>query len=431
MRSVDLFTDRVKSDREPQAPLAERMRPRTIDEVVGQQHLLRPGGPLRQAIESGNPPSMVFWGPPGSGKTTLAAVIAAHTHARMVWFSAVTGGVADVRRIIESAQNARSRGEKTILFVDEIHRFNKAQQDAFLPHVERGTVTLVGATTENPSFEINGALLSRLRVFILNPLTNDELGMLLEAALTDPERGLGGDTWQIDPEARTLLVESAGGDARRLLSALELAAEFVRAESGTANVIDKRTIAEVLGGRTHRYDKAGEEHYNLISALHKSLRGSDPDAAMYWLYRMLESGEDPLYVARRMIRFASEDVGLADPRALPLAIAARDAYVTLGSPEGDLALGQLAAYLALAPKDVRVYQAEKAIREAIASEPDLPVPLHLRNAPTKLMGAAGYGKGYRYPPTDPKGGAGQSYLPDELAGRRWLKREQSDPKNRL
>jgi putative ATPase len=409
----------MRADR--QAPLADRMRPRTVDDVVGQTHLLRAGAPLRQAIESGRPPSMVFWGPPGSGKTTLAAVIAAHTKARMVWFSAVTGGVSDVRKIIDAAQLALSRGERTILFVDEIHRFNKAQQDAFLPHVERGTVTLIGATTENPSFEINAALLSRMRVFILNVLNDADLGVLLDRALSDRERGLGEAGASIEPEARTLLLQSANGDARRLLSALELSVEFLRSKGQeTAGVIDKRTIAEVLGGRTHLYDKAGEEHYNLISALHKSLRGSDVNASLYWLYRMLESGEDPMYLARRLIRFASEDVGLADARALPLAIAAHDAYHALGSPEGDLALGHLVAYLAAAPKDVRVYKAEKAIKETLREMPDLPVPLHLRNAPTALMRAAGYAKDYRYPPDDAEGGKGQKYLPPELGSVRWI-----------
>ena len=405
------------------APLSNRMRPRRLDELVGQKHLLGAGCPLRAAIESGRPPSMILWGPPGSGKTSLAAVVAAHTDARMVHFSAVTGGIPEVRKVIESAQLARSRGERTILFVDEIHRFNKAQQDAFLPHVERGTITLIGATTENPSFEINAALNSRMRTFILNELDLEDLGLLLERALSDHECGLGAEGWTLHTDARALLVGNANGDARRLLTTLELAAEFTRARArgqAAERTIDREAVAAVLGGRTHRYDKDGEEHYNLISALHKSLRGSDPDASLYWLYRILEAGEDPMFIARRLIRFASEDVGLADPQALILTVAARDAYHALGSPEGELALAQATAYLARAPKDVRVYKAEGALKELIDREPDLPVPLHLRNAPTALMKAAGYGKDYRYPPDDPARADGQSYLPQKLKGSRWL-----------
>jgi len=366
---------------------------------------------------------MILWGPPGSGKTSLAAVIAAHTEARMVNFSAVTGGIPEVRKIIETARLARSRGVRTILFVDEIHRFNKAQQDAFLPHVEQGTVTLIGATTENPSFEINAALNSRMRTFILRGLDTDDLTTLADRALVDSERGLGAEGFTLDPEARDLLVANADGDARRLYTTLELAAEFVRARGRgdtPEKKIDREAVAAVLGGRTHRYDKSGEEHYNLISALHKSLRGSDADAALYWLYRMLEAGEDPMFVARRLIRFASEDVGLADPQALILAVAARDAYHALGSPEGELALAQATAYLARAPKDVSVYKAEGALKEQIEREPYLPVPLHLRNAPTGLMKAAGYGKDYQYPPDAPKRAADQSYLPEEIAGTHWL-----------
>jgi putative ATPase len=369
---------------------------------------------------------MILWGPPGSGKTSLAAVIAAHTDARMIVFSAVTGGIPEVRRIIETAAQARAQGKRTILFVDEIHRFNKAQQDAFLPHVERGTITLIGATTENPSFEVNAALNSRLRTFILNPLGAEELRLLVTRALTDRERGLGEENWTFESDAESLLVEGSGGDARRLLASLELAAEYVRArtpDTPAAWTIDAETVAAVLGGRTHHYDKVGEEHYNLISALHKSLRGSDADAALYWLYRMLESGEDPMFIARRLIRFASEDVGLADSQALVVAVAAREAYHMLGSPEGELALAHAAAYLARAPKDVRVYRASGAIKEAIERDPDWPVPLHLRNAPTALMKAAGYGRDYRYPPEDPEQGRGQAYLPPELEGKRWLGQE--------
>ena len=431
---MDLFTDVTNVDSDVYAPLADRMRPRRLDDLVGQKHLLGPGCPLRVAIESGRPPSMILWGPPGSGKTSLAAVIAAHTDARMVNFSAVTGGIPEVRKIVETAQLARSRGARTILFVDEIHRFNKAQQDAFLPHVERGTITLIGATTENPSFEINAALNSRMRTFILNGLDAEDLGRLLERALEDTEHGLGSEGWELDTEARTLLIASADGDARRLLTTLELATEYVRARGRgevRGGTIDREAVAAVLGGRTHRYDKDGEEHYNLISALHKSLRGSDADASLYWLYRMLEAGEDPMFLARRLIRFASEDVGLADPQALVLAVAARDAYHALGSPEGELALAQATAYLARAPKDVRVYKAEGALKEQIEREPDLAVPLHLRNAPTGLMKAAGYGKDYRYPPDDPAGAEHQGYLPPEIAGKRWLGAEPGGPDERF
>jgi putative ATPase len=420
---MDLFAEAADVRRDIMHPLADRMRPRRIDEVVGQEHVIGPGRPLRVAIESGRPPSMVLWGPPGSGKTSLAAVIAAHTDARMVAFSAVTGGIPEVRRIIETAAQARAQGKRTILFVDEIHRFNSAQQDAFLPHVERGTITLIGATTENPSFEVNAALNSRLRTFILNPLGPDELRQLVGRALSDRERGLGDPGWQVATDAETLLVQGADGDARRLLATLELAAEYVRAKQGASGgsaTIDAESVAAVQGGRTHHYDKIGEEHYNLISALHKSLRGSDADAALYWLYRMLESGEDPMFIARRLIRFASEDVGLADSHALVVAVAAREAYHMLGSPEGELALAHATAYLARAPKDVSVYKASGAIKEQIARDPDWPVPLHLRNAPTALMKAAGYGRDYRYPPDDPAGAVRQTYLPPELEGTRWL-----------
>jgi len=397
------------------------MRPRTLDEVCGQRHLLGEGCALRAALEAGLPPSMILWGPPGSGKTSLAHVLAHHTKSRVLSFSAVTGGLADVRKVIAGAEALKSRGETTILFVDEIHRFNKAQQDAFLPHVERGTITLIGATTENPSFEVNSALLSRLRVFVLEPLSEADLETLLDRALNDPERGLGRRPPHLEGEARAVLVRSAHGDARRLLNTLELAYEGAAREAGRGTpVVHPRLLADLLGGRVHLYDKAGEEHYNLISALHKSLRGSDADAALYWLHRMLAAGEDPLYLVRRLIRFASEDVGLADPQALVLAVAARDAYHMLGSPEGELALAQLVVYLARAPKDVSVYRAAQRVREMIADAPDLPVPLHLRNAPTELMKELGYGQGYLYPPDGAPGAKQQSYLPEALKGTRWL-----------
>lgn len=415
---MDLFIDESQGAR-ARSPLADRMRPRQLDEICGQRHLLARGTALRAALEAGHPPSMILWGPPGSGKTTIAMALARHTKSRVVSFSAVTGGLADVRKVVAGAEALKSRGETTVLFVDEIHRFNKAQQDAFLPHVEKGTITLIGATTENPSFEVNAALLSRLRVFVLEPLSDRDLEMLLDRACSDVERGLGQRPPRFEENVRGLLVRSAHGDARKMLTTLELAHETALRDDESP-LISLRHLKDVLGGRVHLYDKSGEEHYNLISALHKSLRGSDADASLYWLYRMLASGEDPMYLLRRLIRFASEDVGLADPQALVLAVAARDAYHMLGSPEGELALAQLTVYLAKAPKDVSVYQASRHVRETIAEAPDLPVPLHLRNAPTELMHELGYGKGYRYPPDHADRAAHQTYLPDALAGRRWL-----------
>ncbi len=417
---MDLFVDEERGAH-ARTPLADRLRPRHLDEVCGQRHLLAKGTALRAALEAGVPPSMILWGPPGSGKTTIAMALARHTKSRMVAFSAVTGGLADVRKVIAGAEALRSRGETTILFIDEIHRFNKAQQDAFLPHVEKGTVTLIGATTENPSFEVNSALLSRTRVFVLEALSDRDLESLVDRALSDSERGLGGRPPQFEGDARGLLVRSAHGDARRLLTTLELAYEGALREAGEGvPVIRFKQLSDLLGGRVHLYDKSGEEHYNLISALHKSLRGSDADASLYWLHRMLASGEDPMYLVRRLIRFASEDVGLADPQALVVAVAARDAYHMLGSPEGELALAQLVVVLARAPKDVSIYRAVRRVQETIAEAPDLPVPLHLRNAPTELMKELGYGTGYQYPPDHADGARTQSYLPDALAGRRWL-----------
>ncbi|MEO6462194.1 MAG: replication-associated recombination protein A, partial [Candidatus Eisenbacteria bacterium] len=333
----------------PAAPLAERMRPRTLDEFVGQRHILAPGRALREAIERGAPGSMILWGPPGVGKTTLARLVAAHAQQEFVAFSGVSEGVPRIREITAQAESRRKAGRGTILFVDEIHRLNKAQQDAFLPHVERGTVTLIGATTENPSFEVNGALLSRARVFVLEALAGEDLAGLLARALADPERGLGGRGLTLDDDARALLAREADGDARRALNALEAAAEGL----AVGGRITFEGAKEALQKRFARYDKGGEEHFNLISAYHKALRGSDPDGALYWLARMIDGGEDPLYIARRTIRFAVEDVGLADPQALVVAIAARDAYQMLGSPEGDLALAQAAIYLAAAPKSNR------------------------------------------------------------------------------
>jgi len=392
-------------------PLAARMRPRALDELVGQRHLLAPGKPLREAIEKGNVGSMIFWGPPGTGKTTLARLIARYADREFVPFSAVTEGVPRVREIVAEANERLRMGRGTILFVDEIHRFNRAQQDAFLPSVEGGIVTLVGATTENPSFEINGALLSRMRVFVLEQLTTDDIAELLRRALADAERGLGSLGLRVDDDALALIAAEADGDARRALTVLEAAATHVGAGGGHVTVEEARGA---LQKRFARYDKSGEEHYNLISAYHKALRGSDPQGALYWLARMIEGGEDPMYIARRTVRFAAEDVGLADPQALQLAIAARDTYHFLGSPEGELALAEAAVYLATAPKSNRVYEAWKAAVALARESPAEPVPLHIRNAPTGLMKELGYGKGYQYAHAVPEAYIPQEYLPERL-----------------
>ncbi|HUU46222.1 MAG TPA: replication-associated recombination protein A [Acidobacteriota bacterium] len=407
---------------EPQSaePLPARMRPRTLDEFVGQTHLLGEGMPLRRAIENDNITSMIFWGPPGSGKTTLAKIISRMTGSDFIVFSAVLSGVKDVRAAVERAEKRRAfDGGRTILFVDEIHRFNKAQQDAFLPNVESGVLTLIGATTENPSFEINAALLSRMSVHVLHALTEDELRIVLRQALADAERGLGTDAPAVTDEVLALMGALANGDARRALSLLEAAAADVKRRGDQKQGITAELIRQIVQRKTELYDKSGEEHFNLISALHKSLRGSDPDAALYWLYRMLEGGEDPLYLARRMVRFASEDIGLADPRALSVALAAKDAYHFLGSPEGELALAEAAVYLACAPKSNAIYKAEKRVRDTIGSNPSLPAPLWIRNAVTSLMKKVGYGRGYRYPHDADDALVDQEYLPEQLAGQRF------------
>lgn len=394
------------------APLAARMRPRTLDEFVGQSKILAPGKPLRDAIERGTVGSLILWGPPGSGKTTLGNLVAHSTDREFVPFSAVTEGVPRVREIIAEAASRLEMGRGTILFVDEIHRFNRAQQDAFLPAVETGVVTLIGATTENPSFELNGALLSRARVVVLEPLSPDDIAVVLRRALVDTERGLG--TWSLTApeEALQWLAVESDGDARRALNILEAAAEH----AGKGATLTKDLLRDALQRRVARYDKSGEEHYNLISAYHKALRGSDPQGALYWLARMIDGGEDPLYIARRTIRFASEDVGLADPQALRVALAARDAYHMLGSPEGELALAEAAVYLATAPKSNRVYIAWGAALEAAREYPAEGVPLHIRNAPTGLMKELGYGKGYQYAHDVPEAYLPQRYLPDALEG---------------
>jgi putative ATPase len=376
---------------DPSAPLAERMRPRTLDDIVGQDALLAPGRPLREAIDRDRLRSIILWGPPGTGKTTLARVIANATRAHFIAFSAVLSGIKEIREVMAEAEQARRRsGGRTILFIDEIHRFNKAQQDAFLPRVESGDIVLIGATTENPSFEVNSALLSRSKVHVLKPLTPAAMVSILRRALLDPERGLGGQVTASD-EALAGIARYANGDARIALNMLEMAAAASRGQP-----IGVPLIADLAQNRALLYDKTGEEHYNLISALHKSMRNSDPDAAVYWLARMVESGEDPLYIARRLVRFASEDVGNADPQALALTVAAKDAVHFMGMPEGNNALAQAAIYLAIAPKSNAVYVAYNEAAEAAAQEVAEPVPLHLRNAPTKLMKALDYGKDYKY-----------------------------------
>jgi putative ATPase len=396
------------------APLAARMRPRTLAEFRGQDHLLGPGKAVRAMLDAGQPGSMILWGPPGSGKTTLARLIARQTGHAFVAFSAVTDGIGRVREIVrEAADRLRATGRRTILFCDEIHRFNKSQQDAFLPHVEAGTVILIGATTENPSFEVVRPLLSRAPVSVLNPLSPEDLDAILREALTSTERGLGSLGVEADAEALAFIAAAADGDARRALGVLEAAAALV----GAGGRIRAEDAREALQYRFATYDKGGEEHYNLISALHKAVRGSDPDGALYWLARMIHGGEDPLYIARRLVRMASEDIGLADPQALAVTVAARDAFHFLGSPEGELALAEATLYLATSPKSNRAYEAWSAASALARETPGEGVPLHIRNAPTSLMKDLGYGKGYRYDPAEKDGVAAQTYLPDRLAGR--------------
>jgi len=416
-RNEELFSREAPAapDR-PEGPLADRMRPRSLDEFVGQEHLLGPGKVLRRAVEKGVPFSMILWGPPGCGKTALARLVARSSPSHWVAFSAVLSGVKEIREVVREAEALwRAKRRQTVLFVDEIHRFNKAQQDAFLPHVESGRIVLIGATTENPSFEVNKALLSRTRVLVLNPLGEAEMSRIVSSALEDPVRGLGSGGFRMDPVALRALCAASQGDARRALNTLELAATLCTAAGGP-RVLGLEEIQAALQKRMILYDKGGEEHYNLISAFIKSLRGSDPDAALYWMVRMLEGGEDPLFLARRMVIFASEDVGNADPAALSLAVAVKEAVRFVGLPEAVLNLSQGATYLACAPKSNASCVAYGEARQAVLAHGTLPVPMHLRNAPTSLMKDLGYAKGYRCPHQEPGACVPETCLPEPLAG---------------
>jgi putative ATPase len=410
--SADNRSDRTR-------PLADRMRPRTLDEFVGQEHLVGPGKPLRTQIERDDTGSLIFWGPPGTGKTTLAQIIAHMTKADFIEFSAVLAGIKEIKQVMADAERARQYGTRTIVFIDEIHRFNKAQQDAFLPHVEKGNIRLIGATTENPSFEIISALLSRSRVYVLKPLTEEQIVTLLRRALSDEERGLGGMKLQALDDVLRKIAAYSSGDARAAYNVLEVAASLARSQSAkeAGAEITGDIVQDALQKRVLLYDKAGEEHYNLISALHKSVRNSDPDAALYWLGRMLEAGEDPLYIARRVVRMAVEDIGLADPNALSLCMAARDAVDFIGMPEGNLALAQAVVYLSVAPKSNALYTAYSDVQQDVERTAAEPVPLHLRNAPTGLMKGLGYGQGYQYAHDVENKVADMPCLPDNLRDR--------------
>ncbi len=422
---MDLFEYNAKVNMAGDAPLADRMRPRTLDDFIGQGEAVGEGSLIRQAIATQRLFSMILWGPPGCGKTTLARLIARASQARFVEFSAVLSGVKDIRQVIQEARQQRDHHHRrTLLFVDEIHRFNKAQQDAFLHHVETGLITLIGATTENPSFEVIPALLSRCRVVVLTPHSPETLAKIVDAALSDAERGLGKWNCRMAPEAMDFLVRIADGDARTVLNNLEMAvalhtSQNERLPDAAPACIQLKDVETVLQKKALRYDKSGDEHFNLISALHKSLRGSDPDAALYWLARMLAAGEDPLYIARRMVRFASEDIGIADPQALTIALNGMEAFRFLGAPEGELAMAQVAIYLATAPKSNAVYTAYKGVQEDIRRHGTLPVPLHIRNAPTELMKDLGYGANYRYAHDYEDAFVAQQYLPREIRTHRY------------
>ncbi len=415
MEQASLFE---ASDQETQ-PLASRLRPQTLAEFVGQRHLIGDGKVLRRLIESDRIASMIFWGPPGVGKTTLARIIAVHTKSSFIDFSAVTSGIKEIRSVMQQAEENRRYGDRTIVFVDEIHRFNKAQQDAFLPFVEKGSIILIGATTENPSFEVNGALLSRCKVFVLQPLSSEDIVSLLSRAITD-ERGFGGQKIKIVPEHLEVIAGFSNGDARSALSTLEMVVLNGEEKNGTITVT-KEILEQCISRKSLLYDKKGEEHYNLISALHKSMRNSDPDAAVYWLARMLEAGEDPLYVARRVTRFASEDVGLADPRALEIAVAAYQACHFIGMPECSVHLTEAVVYLSMAPKSNAMEVAYLTAKEDALKEIDEPVPLVIRNAPTKLMKNLGYGKGYQYAHDTQEKITSMQCLPDSLLGREYYR----------
>ncbi len=403
-----------------ETPLADRVRPESLEEFVGQKHILGKGSVLRRAIEEDKMQSAIFWGPPGTGKTTLARVIANATGAHFISFSAVLSGIKEIKEVMnEAARMKQLYNRKTILFVDEVHRFNKAQQDAFLPHVEKGNIILIGATTENPSFEVISALLSRTKVYTLNPLTEEDLKIIVHRALEDKKIGLGNLNVELEKDALDYITQMANGDARIALSTLEFAALTTHLDKDKKRRITLKIAQETMQKKALVYDKGGEEHYNIISAFHKSLRGSDPDAALYWLGRMLAGGEDPLYVARRMVRFASEDIGNADPSALGVTIAAKEAYHFLGSPEGELAIAQAAVYLATAPKSNAIYKAFNLVQDDIQKTQALPVPLHIRNAPTRLMKDLGFGKNYKYPHDHPDHFVDEVYLPENLKNRKY------------
>lgn len=417
-RQSNLFGRGEEDSLEKKAPLADRMRPRTLEEFVGQDHLLGPGKILRQVIESDQIPSMILWGPPGSGKTTLAMLIASVTSARFIAFSAVLSGVKEIKEVIHEAEEEwKYQKRRTILFVDEIHRFNKAQQDAFLPHVEKGTIILIGATTENPSFEVISPLLSRAKVFTLRALAEEEIEAILNRTLNDREKGLGQYRTRVEGDVIRKIAQMVNGDARIGLNTLEMIVLTTPPDENGVRKITTKNLEEVLQRKTFLYDKSGEEHYNLISAFHKSLRGSDPDAALYWLGRMLEAGEDPLYIARRMIRFASEDVGNADPQALQVSVSAMQAFHFIGLPEGSLALAQAAVYLATAPKSNSLYTAFQGVQKDVREMENMPVPLHIRNPVTSLMKDLGYGKDYKYPHDYPDHFIEEEYLPENLKGK--------------